>query len=127
MGLKKRGTAKDKWNGFGGKQERGETVVQTMLRELKEEADVDGIDYEQVGFLDFGNDACAYLYLVTSWKGTPAETEEMVPQWFDIDQIPYDRMWPGDRVWLPRILSCEKLKVVFGATKDNMEFKVEML
>jgi hypothetical protein len=28
----------------------------------------------------------------------------MAPQWFPIDAIPYDKMWPDDRFWLPLLL-----------------------
>ena len=47
MGLKKRGFAKGKWNGFGGKIEPNENVTQSALRELKEEA---GITTENIQF-----------------------------------------------------------------------------
>jgi len=32
------------------------------------------------------------------------ETEEMKPEWFSIDEIPYDKMWDDDSYWMPRIL-----------------------
>ena len=35
--MKKRGFGEGKWNGFGGKVEEGETILQAALRELKEE------------------------------------------------------------------------------------------
>ena len=25
----------------------------------------------------------------------------MRPQWFEQSEIPYDRMWPDDRMWFP--------------------------
>ena len=37
LGLKKRGFGAGKWNGFGGKLEPGETVVEAAAREVKEE------------------------------------------------------------------------------------------
>jgi len=38
LGLKKRGLGQDKYNGFGGKIEKGETVRQAAVRELFEES-----------------------------------------------------------------------------------------
>ena len=32
LGLKKRGFGKNKWNGFGGKVEKGESVLQGAIR-----------------------------------------------------------------------------------------------
>jgi len=29
------------------------------------------------------------VFRVTEWEGDPIETEEMSPQWFDIDMIPF--------------------------------------
>ena len=37
LGMKKRGFGVGKWNGFGGKLEPGETVVEAAAREVKEE------------------------------------------------------------------------------------------
>ena len=38
LGMKKRGFGVGKWNGFGGKLEPGETVVEAAARELEEES-----------------------------------------------------------------------------------------
>jgi hypothetical protein len=45
------------------------------------------------------------LFLSQNIKEIPVETEEMKPYLFDLDKIPYDRMWPGDKMWMPRILT----------------------
>ena len=38
LGMKKRGHGVGKWNGFGGKVEKGETIEEAARRETKEEA-----------------------------------------------------------------------------------------
>ncbi|MEA3323454.1 MAG: hypothetical protein U9Q12_04500, partial [Patescibacteria group bacterium] len=35
------------------------------------------------------------------------ETEEMLPKWFDIDEVPYEKMWISDKDWLPLLLKGE--------------------
>ena len=50
----------------------------------------------------------------------------MEPHWLEPDQIPYDRMWDGDRQWMPMLLEGKKLKgpIVFArdnSTVDKME------
>ena len=35
-----------------------------------------------------------YLYFIHEWKGIPSESNEMKPEWFDIDSIPYEKMFP---------------------------------
>lgn len=40
------------------------------------------------------------------WKGVPSDTEEMRGfQWFHPEMVPYRQMLPGDRLWLPKVLS----------------------
>lgn len=34
-------------------------------------------------------------------------------KWFDINNIPYDKMFPDDKYWLPLILNGEKIKAYF--------------
>ncbi|HMS91425.1 MAG TPA: NUDIX domain-containing protein, partial [Candidatus Absconditabacterales bacterium] len=40
LGMKKRGFGMGNRNGFGGKNHEGETIIQTALRELSEEAGI---------------------------------------------------------------------------------------
>lgn len=37
----------------------------------------------------------------------------MKPSWFDIDKIPYDRMFPDDPYWLPLVLNGKKINGYF--------------
>ncbi len=61
------------------------------------------------------------VYKITNWDGEPAESEEMQPKWFIIDQSPLNEMWGGDKLWLPNIIKGEKLR---GATEyeQNQQF-----
>jgi 8-oxo-dGTP pyrophosphatase MutT (NUDIX family) len=114
LGMKKRGLGKDRWNGFGGKPQKGEKLEDCLLRETREEAgiDLDGKDIELVAVLDFyftnrpeDWDQQAHVYRATRYRGTPVETEEMDPKEFALNDIPYNRMWPGDIHWLPLVLN----------------------
>ena len=31
----------------------------------------------------------------------------MKPQWWDLDNIPYDQMWEDDYLWLPKLITKE--------------------
>ena len=46
-----------------------------------------------------------YLFTASDYDGTPTETEEAVPQFYPLDEIPYDEMWEDNRYWLPLIIS----------------------
>jgi len=58
-------------------------------------------------------DQNVHVFLAREWEGTPFETEEMRPEWFNEKEIPYDKMWDDDKLWLPEILEGKKLKADF--------------
>lgn len=120
LGMKKRGFGEGKYNGIGGKLEKGETPEEAMIRECQEEIGSTPIEYERVGYLDFEEyfkgkkeKVAFYLYIATKWEGTISESEEMKPEWFEIDKIPYDKMFVDDRYWLPLVLEGKKIKAHF--------------
>jgi mutator protein MutT len=116
LGMKKRGFGAGRWNGFGGKIHEGETIEEAAIREFREESTIEINELEQRGTLHFqftdkmNEELRVTIFAVTKWQGEPMETEEMKPQWFDISAIPYDTMWPDDRVWLPLFLAGKKFQ-----------------
>ncbi|XP_077980099.1 oxidized purine nucleoside triphosphate hydrolase-like [Glandiceps talaboti] len=109
LGLKKRGFGVGNWNGFGGKVQAGETIEDAAKRELEEESSLTVDHLEKIGVVDqeFVNDSTVlemHIYKTDSYHGDPTESEEMKPQWFEIDSIPYDKMWADDKYWIPYML-----------------------
>lgn len=110
LGMKKDGFGGGWWNGFGGKVEAGETVEEAALRELKEEAGIGVEKLEKAGMLYFdieGDERLheGHIFRASGVIGEPVETNEMItPQWFDEAEIPYDKMWKGDDLWIPLFL-----------------------
>lgn len=120
LAIKKRGFGAGKYNGVGGKIEKNETPENAMIRETQEEIFVTPIKYEKVGLMEFdeyykGNkeNVVFHLYLVTEWIGEPTESDEMLPKWFDINEIPYENMFADDKYWLPLVLNGKKIKAYF--------------
>ncbi len=121
LGMKKRGFGAGRWNGFGGKVSQGETIEDAAKREVQEEAGIDVRDLNKVGIIEFefkGNPEILEVHIFRSehFSGEPAESEEMKPQWFHIDEIPFDSMWPDDIHWIPLFLVGKKFagKFLFG-------------
>lgn len=118
LGMKKRGFGAGKWNGFGGKVETGETIEEAAKREVCEEAGIRVADIEKVGHINFefvGDPVTleVHVFKAGSFSGEPTEGEEMKPQWFHKDKIPFDQMWPDDKHWFPLFLAGKKFKGKF--------------
>lgn len=111
LGFKKRGFGINKWNGFGGKVEQNEAVIDAAIRELKEECcvTVKKDDLKNIGHLEFTFEGDTVMmdvrvFSASVYKGDPRETEEMAPKWFDLDKVPFEDMWPDDKIWFPHML-----------------------
>lgn len=120
LALKKRGFGEGKYNGVGGKLEKDETPDMAMLRETQEEILITPTKYEKVAIIDFleyvkgeKTKLRFHLYVATEWDKEPSESDEMIPKWFKIKDIPYNQMFPDDKYWLPMILEGKRIKGFF--------------
>ncbi|KRX06639.1 NUDIX hydrolase domain protein [Pseudocohnilembus persalinus] len=156
LGQKKRGFGEGKWNGFGGKVEKDESIKDAAIREMWEESGIkiQNQDLKFQGFMTFDMDTDMtklfriHIFTATKYEGNEIETDEMKPQWFDINKIPYEQMWLDDKIWYPymfdkkffncfchfkdqnEILDCKieelkNLEHLLQIQKQNCEFKLE--
>jgi len=122
--MKKRGFGRGKWNGPGGKVKVGESIIESVIREVKEEIGVEIINPVKLGCIEFiwptteNNQRC-YIHLAKKFNGQPLESEECLPKWFKINEIPYDEMWDDDKYWYLDALSGKPIKKRFFFDKDN--------
>lgn len=113
-----------KYNGLGGKVERGEDVAAGMRRELREEADIEVTSMRLAGTVNWpgfgrnGEDWFGFVFVVDGWTGTPpTENAEGTLSWIPRTRVlaacsddPATRdaadlpMWEGDRWFLPLVL-----------------------
>lgn len=126
LGFKKRGLGVQKWNGFGGKVEKGESLLDGAIRELKEESNITSSKLKHIGVLVYEvlhqkKIDLVHVFTANEFTGTPAESEEMKPKWFDIENIPYDKMWADAKLWHPQMLK-DKYFVAHVVYKNDNEF-----
>jgi 8-oxo-dGTP diphosphatase len=127
LGYKKAGFGAGKYAGIGGRVETGESVFQAAVRELGEEIDIKAAedDLKRMGHLTFLFPAQpawsqrVHVFLVEKWEGDPAESEEMIPVWFDVDHIPYEQMWQDAVHWLAQVLNKKRVRGCFTFGEDN--------
>ncbi|MBI1215760.1 MAG: NUDIX domain-containing protein [Alphaproteobacteria bacterium] len=126
LGMKKRGFGAGRWNGFGGKVSPGETIEDAAKRELQEEAGIEAGPLTRRGIVEFRwqgkpDVLQVHVFHADSFTGDPVESEEMKPQWFAIEDIPYDEMWQDDRYWFPLFLAGKNFRGSFEFDeKDNV-------
>lgn len=127
LAMKKRGFGMGKWNGVGGKVQDGESVVEAAIREAHEEIGVRILEQhlQQVANINFTFEEKpewsihCHTFITHTWEGQPIESDEMAPQWFHVEQIPFHAMWVDDAHWLPLVLDGKRLHAAFHFTNDG--------
>jgi len=119
LGQKKSGFGKGKILGIGGKIDGNETPEQTTIRESMEEINAVPVEIQKVAVVNFYFpyveepdrwEQKVHVFLAKEWQGEIKETDEILPLWFKIGNIPFDEMWPDAKYWLPKVLSNEKIE-----------------
>lgn len=131
LGYKKSGFGKGNYLGIGGKVELGESIEDAAKREILEEVEVTANHLLKKGIINFyfphiqdeSWNQQVHVFLLKEWKGEPQETIEIKPEWFEITQIPYSRMWDDAHFWLPLILQGKVIEAefVFNANLQVIE------
>lgn len=111
---KMKGFAKWVLNWIWWKREWNESMWECMKREAYEEIWINIVKQEDVWIMHFNfNDKpelnlVVYIYNILEYTWNIIESVEIKPFWFNLNDIPYNRMWEFDKYWLPRILNWEK-------------------
>ena len=124
LGMKKIRFGRGKYNGFGGGIENGENPDESAIRETREETGIVIINPIKMGEILFQfptkePDHFVYFFRAERFIGIPRETNEMRPEWFNVTQIPYDKMWSDDIYWLPLLLEGKFFSGYFQFDKNH--------
>ncbi|MFA5689021.1 MAG: 8-oxo-dGTP diphosphatase [Kiritimatiellales bacterium] len=106
---KKRGFGAGYYNAPGGRIEAGETPLECAIRETQEELCITPHHPVHAGTLMFqftsGHSIHGEVFRAEEFSGTPTETDEAVPVWFAVNDLPWHNMWADDPVWYPYLLA----------------------
>ena len=124
---KMRGIGMGKINGPGGKIDPGETPDECVVRECQEELHITPLNPVKMGELWFAMsdipDIHCHVFMATEFEGTPTETDEAIPLWTAIENIPYDQMWEDDQHWLPQMLAGQKFLGKFIFEGERLQWR----
>ena len=148
LGYKKRGFGMNKWNGLGGKVEPNETILEGAKRysffnfvfksfkfqlklkkkqkqsEAREESGLEILSIKKVGYIEFQFESNlsemleVHMFSGDKFKGELRECDEIRPEWFDTNKIPFEKMWKDDSYWFPKMLSNQMFKAYFLFKED---------
>ena len=116
-----------KRNGAWGKVHEWETFLQSVVRELREETWIDlpeeAFEHRGINTFYYENkperDQECHVFVTSNFTWDAKESEELIPQRFNVDKLPYKRMRINDAIWLPPMLAGEYVEHVFYFNEDG--------
>ena len=94
-----------KWNGLGGKLEKGETPEECVIREVKEESGLTIKKPHMHGFITFPlfdgtNDWYVFLFTADNYSGKLIDSHEGNLEWIPNKKVRSLNLWEGDKIFL---------------------------
>lgn len=94
----------DKWIGIGGHVEPGETPMDCILREAREETGLELLDCRYRGLIHFRSDRWEdeemFLFTATRFEGALVTCDEGDLEWIDWEALESLTLWEGDKIFL---------------------------
>lgn len=132
-----RGMNKGFYNFSGGKMNFGEDIREALVREVKEETNLDLEGAKFIGRIDVvpadvkkvradTKDVQVYVFYSNKYKGKErAADDEVELHWFDKDEIPFAAMRDNDKVWVPEVLQGNMVNMKFFRDENGNLVRVQ--
>lgn len=133
LGEKLTGLGRGRLVGPGGKVEAGESILNAAIRELYEEV---GLIAQPPHLIPIASISYpfptrphlsqrSHAFLLEQFDGEVRASEELLPQWFPLVQIPFERMWSDASLWLPQALEQRFQRATITIGDDDDVISVE--
>jgi 8-oxo-dGTP diphosphatase len=113
-----------KWNGLGGKFEKGETPEECVIREVLEESGLSIQNPKYCGLLVFtnfkGNDWYVFVFTATDFTGELIDSPEGRLEWVPNEKLLDLNLWESDHIFLPWIRQGILFSAMFEYEGDEM-------
>lgn len=102
-----------KWNAIGGKLESGESPLDCVIREVKEETGLFLLNVKFIGHLSFPNfdglqDWSVFVFKSEDFTGELIDCPEGALSWVEEKDLLNLNLWEGDLEFIPHVLRDEK-------------------
>ena len=117
-----------KWIGVGGHMEKGESPLECVIREVKEETGLtlnSALLRAKIYFTSDDYDELIYQYTSSDFSGEVIECNEGVLKWVPIKDVLSLPTWEGDKYFLEPIINNEDYFEISLAYKNNKLVAVE--
>lgn len=120
---KKNDVHEGKWNGLGGKIEKGETPEECVIREVNEESGLTISNPRLHGFITFPkfdgiNDWYVFVFSADHFNGELIDSVEGKLEWIPDEKLFDLNLWEGDKIFMEWLLENK-----FFSAKFNYENK----
>lgn len=99
---------KGKYLGIGGKIEKDESITEALKREVKEETNLELVEFKYLGIVNFINDSykeVMHLFTSNNYRGKLGKCDEGDLIWVKKNDIFNLNLWEGDKIFLERMLN----------------------
>ena len=113
-----------KWNGLGGKLDKGESPEECAIREIKEESGLTVKNPSLKGFITFPDfdgvdDWYVFVYSFNEFEGELIDSPEGKLEWIPNDKLTSLNLWEGDKIFLEWVFRDKIFSAKFNYDKGR--------
>ena len=108
-----------KWNGLGGKLNKGESPEECAIREIKEESGLTIKKPHLKGFITFPNfdgvdDWYVFVFTIDEFEGKLIDSPEGKLEWIPNNELTLLNLWEGDKIFLEWVFGDKMFSAKFN-------------